>query len=77
MSIEISSYDDITNEFVSNIPDDAYITTKAYKFYGTKEVFCEKTKDCQVRYMMLKPCVLLTTHDANNIYNKIQTSTMP
>lgn len=72
MSIEISSYSELTNEFISNIPEDAYATTKAYKFYGAKEVFCEKTKDTQVRYMMLKSCVILMTHDANNIYNKIQ-----
>lgn len=70
--LSVSSYRELTNSFIMEMPDELYETTKAHTQYGEKYNFCEKITDKFVRYMMLKSCVCI---DAKNIYDKILTQT--
>jgi hypothetical protein len=67
--IPITSHGMLTDTFIfDEIPDELYKTTKAYKFHGDKQSFCNTIFDNYARYLMLKTCLKM---EGDNLYNKI------
>lgn len=70
MAIEIIDYDELTDEFINEIINDKlFMFTTAYKTWGDKHIFCNKIKDPQLRFIMMKNILILKSYKALNISN--------
>ncbi len=56
---KIYNVNELTNEFVLNISNEAFIQTQAFNTFGKKDIFINKIHDQSVRYTMLKNIITI------------------
>jgi len=52
--IKITSYDDLTDEFILEVSDKLFQNTLGYNAFKSKKIFVNKIKDKHLRYNFLK-----------------------